>query len=76
MTKPNNTKQILFKTLDGFISELGCAEMRIDELLRDLDYAETSEEYSELCKLSEQVTADLTATVREFNAQVKKIKQL
>ena len=68
----NNNNQNLFNQLDGFISDLGYAEIRIDELLRDLD----SSDSEEICKLAVRVAADLSATVREFNANIKKIKQL
>jgi hypothetical protein len=68
----NSTKQNLFNTLDGFISDIGCAEMRSDELLRDLDESNTAE----ICKLAERIASDLASTVREFSASIKKIKQL
>jgi hypothetical protein len=65
-----NNKQNLFNKLDGFISDLGYAEIRIDELLRDIDSADSAE----ICQLAAKVAAELAATVREFNANIKRLK--
>ena len=67
-----NTKQPLFKQLDDFIADLGCAEMRIDELLRELNDTDSSD----ICDEAKQITAELTSSINKFNANIKKIKQL
>lgn len=72
MTTTN--KQQLFKQLDGFVSELGCAEIRMDELLRELDYADSPDELAEIRELAGQITKDLIKSVNEFNSLIKSKK--
>jgi hypothetical protein len=74
MTNTTETKQNLIKQFDELVSDLGYSEIRIDELLRELEYISPGQ-YPLICKDAERITKDLIASVNKFNATIKKLKQ-